>query len=140
MIYIVPVEGGKPRKLAAGRSPSVSPNGKTVAFLNKEGIWSISLADDAAKPALMFYARGTPGPPAWSPDGKYVAFTSNRGDHGFIGVYSIADKTVSYMDPSTQTDRDPEWSPDSRQIAFIRHPAAVAAAEPAAQVNHGRFT
>jgi dipeptidyl aminopeptidase/acylaminoacyl peptidase len=119
-IFIVPVDGGKPRRVAAGRSPSVSPDGKTVAFLSKEGIWSVSLADDSSKPVLMFHARGTPGPPVWSPDGKYVAFTSNRGDHGFIGVYSIGDKTITYMDPSTQTDRYPEWSPDSRQIAFVR--------------------
>ncbi len=119
-IFIVPADGGKPRQVAAGRSPSVSPDGKTVAFLSKEGIWSVSLADDAAKPVLMFHARGTQGPPMWSPDGRYVAFTSNRGDHGFIGVYSVGDKTITYMDPSTQTDRYPEWSPDSRQIAFVR--------------------
>ena len=119
-IFIVPVEGGAPRRLAAGRSPAVSPDGKTVAYLGKEGIWSVSLTDDAAKPALMFHARGAAGPPLWSPDGKYLAFTSNRGDHGFIGVYSIADKTVTYLAPSTLTDRDPEWSPDSKQVAFIR--------------------
>jgi dipeptidyl aminopeptidase/acylaminoacyl peptidase len=119
-IFIVPVDGGKPRRVAAGRSPSVSPDGKTLAFLSKDGISSISLAEDAAKPVLMFHARGTLGPPVWSPDGKYVAFTSNRDDHGFIGIYSIADKTITYMDQSTQTDRYPEWSPDSHQIAFVR--------------------
>jgi len=119
-IFIVPVDGGTPRRLAAGRSPAVSPDGKTVAYLGKEGIWSVSLSDDAAKPALMFHARGTAGPPLWSPDGKSLAFTSNRGDHGFIGVYSIAEKTVTYLAPSTLTDRDPEWSPDSKQLAFIR--------------------
>ncbi len=119
-IFIVPVDGGKPRRVAAGRSPAVSPDGKTVAFLSKGGTWSVSLEDDAAKPVLVFHARGTSGPPKWSPDGKYLAFTSNRGDHGFIGVYSIGDKTITYMDPSTQTDRYPEWSPDSRQIAFVR--------------------
>ena len=113
-IFIVPVDGGKPRRLAEGRSPQVSPDGKTVAFLSKEGIWSVSLAGDSPKPVLMFHSRGTLGPPLWSPDGKYVAFTSNRGDHEFVGVYCVEDKTITYMDPSTQTDRYPEWSPDSR--------------------------
>ena len=122
-IFIVPVAGGAPRKLAAGRSPAISPDGKTVAFLGKEGIWTVpTLANggDGAKPTMMFHARGTSGAPLWSPDGRYVAFASGRGDHGFIGVYSVAEKTVTYMAPSTETDRDPVWSPDSRQIAFVR--------------------
>ncbi len=119
-IFVVSTGGGTPRRLAAGRSPSVSPDGKTVAFLSKDGVYSLTLAEDSAKPAMLFHARGTPGAPVWSPDGRYVAFESGRGDHGFIGVYSVADKTLRYMEPSTETDRDPEWSPDSRQIAFVR--------------------
>ncbi len=119
-IFIVPVGGGTPRKLAAGRSPGVSPDGKTIVFLSKDGIWMMPLAEGGARPALMFHARGTLGAPMWSPDGRYVAFTSGRGDHGFIGVYALADKTITYMDPSTETDHNPEWSPDSRQIAFVR--------------------
>lgn len=119
-IFIVPVAGGEPKKLAAGRSPAVSPDGKTVAFLNKDGIWSVPTAAEETKPELMFHARGVPGPPVWSPDGKYVAFASGRGDHGFIGVYSVAEKTITYLQPSTLTDRDPEWSPDSKHVAFIR--------------------
>src|SRR5271154_5810231 len=51
-IFIVPVDGGKPRRVAAGRSPSVSPDGKTVAFVSKEGISSVPLADEGAEPVL----------------------------------------------------------------------------------------
>jgi dipeptidyl aminopeptidase/acylaminoacyl peptidase len=119
-IYIVPATGGEPRKLAEGRAPAVSPDGRTVAFLAKEQIWSIALDDAAAKPVQMFHARGTLGAPLWSPDGKLLAFTSGRGDHGFIGVYSVAAKTLVWMDASTDSDRDPVWSPDSKSLAFIR--------------------
>ncbi len=123
-IYLVPVTGGTPRRLAPGRSPAVSPDGKTVAFLCKEGICALSLADPSAKSEPLFHARGTLGPPLWSPDGTRLAFTSARGDHGFIGVYTLADKSITYLSPSTLTDRDPEWSPDSRQIAFLRTAAS----------------
>lgn len=121
-IWIVPIAGGEPRKLAEGRAPSVSPDGKTVAFLSKDQIWTVALADEKAKPAQLFHARGTIGDPVWSPDGNSIAFTSARGDHGFLGVYSLSAKTIEYISPSTQSDRDPIWSPDGKQIAFIRIP------------------
>ena len=59
---------------------------------------------------------------SWSPDGKSLAFASRRDDHGFVGVYSFADQSLKYLDPSTEIDREPVWSPDSRAIAFVRIP------------------
>ena len=73
-----------------------------------------------------------------------IAFTSSRGNTGFIGVYALAEKTLTYLDPSTQTDRYPEWSPDSKQVAFI-HTAgggggAHRAGEPLVDPRNGRRT
>jgi dipeptidyl aminopeptidase/acylaminoacyl peptidase len=119
-IWIVAADGGAPRKIAEGRAPAVSPDGKTLAFLANDQIWTIPLADPTAKPVQLFHARGTLGPPLWSPDGKSLAFTSDRDDHSFIGVYSLAQQTIQYMSPSTEEDSEPVWSPDSRSIAFIR--------------------
>ena len=43
-----------------------------------------------------------------------------RGDHAFVGVYSVAAKAVTWAAPSTGIDRDPVWSPDGAHIAFTR--------------------
>jgi hypothetical protein len=101
----------EPRKLAAGHDPTLSPDGSTLAF-----------QDAAAKAVQLIHESGSPGSLSWSPDGKYLAFRSNRQDHGFIGVYSFAEKSLRYLDASTEIDEQPVWSPDSRSIAFIRIP------------------
>ncbi|HEY1501968.1 MAG TPA: prolyl oligopeptidase family serine peptidase [Acidobacteriaceae bacterium] len=121
-IWIVGAHGGDARKLAEGQAPAVSPDGATMAYLDKDQIWTLNLRDTAAKPAQLFHGRGRLGSLQWSPDGKWLAFTSGRGDHGFVGVFSFADQTLQYLDPSTEIDREPVWSPDSTQIAFVRIP------------------
>jgi len=121
-IWIVGVHGEDARKLAAGRSPAVSPDGATVAYLSNDQIWTLDLRDAAAKPVQLIHSRGDLSALEWSPDGKWLAFTSERGDHGFVGVYSVADQSLRYLDPSTEIDRDPVWSPDSREVAFVRIP------------------
>ena len=112
---------GETRKLASGEQPAVSPKGELVIWLNKGQIWSASLAGDP-KPVQFFKVRGSVSEFAWSPDGARVAFTSARGDHSFIGIYSLASKTVSWLDPSTDFDESPVWSPDGRDVAFRRTP------------------
>jgi dipeptidyl aminopeptidase/acylaminoacyl peptidase len=121
-LWVVPVSGGEPRKLTAGRAPAVSPDGKTVAYLLKDQIWTIPFSDAQAKPAALVQGRGTLDSLAWSPNGKALAFVSHRGDHSFIGVYSFAAGSLAYVDPGTEHDGEPTWSPDSRQIAFFRLP------------------
>ena len=121
-IWMVGAHGENPRNLADGRSPAVSPDGATVAYLNGGQIWTISLRDKAAKPAQLLHTRGDLSSLEWSPDGRYLAFASKRQDHGFIGVYAVADSALRYLAPSTQVDMDPVWSPDSRHLAFVRVP------------------
>ena len=121
-IWIVPLAGGTPRKLADGSSPTVSPTGDVAAFLRRGEVWTVSLADSTAKPAQLFKARGSQGNLAWSPDGSMLAFVSGRGDHRFIGVYHRAKNQVRYLEPSVDRDGDPSWSPDGRRIAFVRVP------------------
>jgi dipeptidyl aminopeptidase/acylaminoacyl peptidase len=121
-IWMVDADGSHAHKLADGRAPQVSPDSATVAYLSNGQISTIDLRDPAAKPAQLLHTRGRLDSLLWSPDGKYLAFSSVRGDHGFVGVYSFADKALHYLDPSTELDVDPVWSPDSRHIAFARIP------------------
>jgi dipeptidyl aminopeptidase/acylaminoacyl peptidase len=121
-IWVVSVHGGEPRKIASGRSPVISADGKTLAYLLKDQIWTIDFKNSDAKPAQLTHERGNPDSLTWSPDGKSLAFVSLRGDHSFVGVYSLTTATLKYLDPATQQDSQPAWSPDSKRIAFVRVP------------------
>jgi dipeptidyl aminopeptidase/acylaminoacyl peptidase len=118
-IWIASLADGVIRKLTSGASPAISSAGDRVAYLNKSQIWSVGLGEND-KPSELVHARGRCGALTWSPDGASLAFVNDRGDHGFIGVYRPAAKSLRFMDPSVDSDFYPVWSPDSRQIAFVR--------------------
>jgi dipeptidyl aminopeptidase/acylaminoacyl peptidase len=118
-IWAVSLNGGAPKKLAEGHSPAVSPKGGSVAFIFKTQVWLAKL-DGSEKAEQFIHSNGGASELRWSPDGSKLAFASRRGDHGFIGVYDLATKSLIYLDPSVDTDSQAAWSPDSRRIAFLR--------------------
>ncbi|MGD0732425.1 MAG: prolyl oligopeptidase family serine peptidase [Terracidiphilus sp.] len=119
-IWEVGIDGGEPRLIAEGNSLAVAPDGKTLAYLAQGQVWTVSLNTPNAKPAPILLLRGSTRGLRWSPDGLRLALVNSRGDHGFIAVYSIADKTLNFLDPSTDLDSDFVWSPDSKSIAILR--------------------
>jgi dipeptidyl aminopeptidase/acylaminoacyl peptidase len=121
-VWLVWPSGGGPRKLGEGHAPAVSQDGKQVAFIFKDQIWSTGL-EPQAKAAQMVHAEGRADSLRWSPDGSQLAFVSHRKDHTLIGLYDFAHKTLQYLDPSVDRDTEPVWSPDSKRVAFLRIPA-----------------
>ena len=123
-IWITSLEGETPTKISLGTQPVISRDGSVLSFINNGQIWTASLSETNPKPKQLFKVRGTQSDIKWSPDDTRIAFTSLRGDHAYIGIYTFSEKKISFLDPSVDRDFSPEWSPDGKKIAFIRRPNA----------------
>lgn len=121
-VWVVSLDGSPPRKLGPGNSPAFSTQGDAVAWVLDGQVWFLKLKGPSAQPTQLLHTLGASGTLRWSPDGKSLAFISDRASHSFIGVYSFPTNTLEYLDPGSDHDRYPVWSPDSRQIAFVRIP------------------
>ena len=57
--------------------------------------------------------------PAFSPDGRFLAFSSDRDGHVDIFIMNLETGGVHNLTNSPSMDRQPTWSPDSAFLAFM---------------------
>ncbi|MBZ5583946.1 MAG: protein kinase [Acidobacteriia bacterium] len=97
--------------------PTLSADGAAVAYAGKaSGNWDIYLQQVGAAQAVDL-TKDSPlddTQPAFSPDGRYIAFRSGR-DGGGIFVMGRDGAAVRRV---ADTGYNPAWSPDGRKLAF----------------------
>ncbi|MGH8282816.1 MAG: S9 family peptidase [Gammaproteobacteria bacterium] len=122
MLWTVNLHTGTASVLTDGDAPTISADDR-LAYIKQDQVWTASLDPHAkTQPHPLFFDHGQDGDLNWSPDGKVLAFVSDRGNHAFIGVFINDATPLLYLAPSTHIDGMPRWSPDGSHIAFIRQP------------------
>jgi tricorn protease len=98
------------------RTPDISPDGKTVAFSYLGDIWTVETIGGVARPVTMHEAHDIN--PVFSPDGKWIAFSSNRfGQYDVFLVPAVGGKPKRLTFDSAP-DMVTGWTPDGRGVVF----------------------
>ncbi len=96
-------------------SVDVSPDGRTVVFDLLGDLYTVPIGGGAAVPITS----GMPfdGQPRYSPDGQWIAFTSDRDGAENVWIQNVATKeTRQITKVRDKTMESPEWTPDGNYI------------------------
>jgi tricorn protease len=107
---------GAQEPIRFARTPDISPDGRQVAFSYLGDIWVVEAIGGVARPVTMHEAHDIN--PVFSPDGKYIAFSSNRhGSYDVFVVPAVGGKPRRLTFDSA-ADLVTGWTPDGKHVVF----------------------
>src|SRR6516165_5746903 len=99
------------------RMPDISPDGKQVAFSYLGDIWIVETIGGVARPVTMHEAHDIA--PVFSPDGRMLAFSSNRHGSYDVFVVPVQGGRPRRLTFDSATDMVTGWSPDGKNVLFV---------------------
>ena len=108
-------------------SPALSPDGRWVAYTVRDTDWvanafvtQVWLADTrGGAPRPLTQGKKSSNAPAWSPDGKRLAFGSDRTDKRQVFVLDMSGGDAEQLTSADEGVTSFAWSPDGATIAYV---------------------
>ncbi len=127
-IYVADFKGGSRRQLTNSKaldlSPRVNPKtGSELLFISdrsgKQQLWRMNA--DGGDSEMLSNGEGEAANPAWSPDGKMLAFAWTRGfELGAFNIFvmDVAGRGVVQLTKDSGVNENPWWAPDGLHIVY----------------------
>jgi Tol biopolymer transport system component len=111
------VEQG-PVKVRLIQDPVESPDGKKLAFSAMTHLFALDLPN--GKPQRVTTGTAREFQPAWSPDGKSLAYVTWSSEGGQLWKVAASGGTPQQLSKSLGVYSNPAWSPDGTKIVVLR--------------------
>ena len=136
-LWALSIVGGAPRQLSnEGWAASVSPDGSQILFLKRADfaemgheIW-VMRTNGADPRKLLSFPEEQVATPAWSPDGKWIAYVKNRfgpyAQETWIEAFNLEQGTSKTLLTGQSVEGwGMTWLPDGRLIYAIDEPLSI---------------
>lgn len=128
-LWRVGISGGEPERLAVGGAntfyPSVSLRGNRLVYTQMSGgtpVYRIAVtaaSSQKAQPVKLLASTREDQSPRYSPDGKKIAFQSDRSGNSEIWIGDSEGQNLTQLTFFGKGQAGtPQWSSDGKQIAF----------------------
>ena len=115
-------------QLEYASDPQISPDGQWVVYVRQ---WSDPATDrryttlwlartDGSEHRPLTTGKYGDVSPRWSPDGKRLAYVSDRSGTAQIYIRWMESGTTSPVTNTSEPPSSPAWSPDGNRIAFLK--------------------
>lgn len=135
-LYLAEVATGKVTKKLL--KTALDPHLEGLEFISSAGSWDppgerfvfaavrtgqpvlqiVNVSREKDEQEIPFRGLGEIVSPAWSPDGKSIAFSALQGGVSDLFLYDLESKSLRRLTDDPFADLQPAWSPDSRDLVF----------------------
>jgi Tol biopolymer transport system component len=103
-------------------SPALSPDAKRIVFEALNQLW---VMDIGGKPQQLTNDKFYKEDPAWSPDGKQIVYSSDKGGNEDLYLLTLATKAEKRLTNTPESEVGAAWSHDGKQLAYQDHAGAT---------------
>ena len=111
-----------PRPVRGIGSPVLSPDGTRVAFRALNDIWTMTIG---GRPEPLTRDRRWKSDPAWSPDGHYLSYSTDRGGKLDIWLRDLRTGSDRQLTALPGAAVSGSWSADGSHLAFLDQTGAL---------------